>query len=314
MSIVRSIKDRENPYVQIDRRMLDNPNLSLKAKGFIGFCLGKPDNWTFYVSNLCASLKEGKSAIYSVIKECVVQGYAIRYQTRKGDGDFDSWETIISDSKDEILRIKEELKDLPAFQKMLAHRGFAQPQVAEPQNRTLTKKEESKTDNSNNDPVFVNKDIDNIYVQSLPSFIPDSETMLIAQKFKLSEEQTSVFYWLATLNLNTTLQTLSWWSKNYRLNRLQEVYNYVKSKNPDNIAAYMQSLLRKDAIVENDRMAACRSFAEDLKNSNNWNSLTILQKYAKLQTSNGQFIEIPFCMDPISFANYLIQLLEDHSS
>lgn len=110
MSIIRGVKDRRFKFVQLLNSMFEDPNLSLKAKGFIGYCLTKPSTWRFSVEHLSDVLKEGKNAIYSVINECIEQGYAIRYQPRSESGGFQPLEVVVSDSKHEIQEMKEELK------------------------------------------------------------------------------------------------------------------------------------------------------------------------------------------------------------
>jgi hypothetical protein len=82
--------------------MFEDPNLSLKAKGFIAYCLNKHDDWIFQIDHLCSVLKEGEKAIYSVMKECIENGYAYRYQARGSDGKLLPIEFIISDSKEDI--------------------------------------------------------------------------------------------------------------------------------------------------------------------------------------------------------------------
>ncbi len=110
MSVIRAKKDRQNPYVQISRKMLDDPNLSLRTKGFIAHCLSKPDDWQFYVEQLVTVLKESKTSIYSAIKEAEKNGYCIKFQNRDEKGRVQKVEYIISDSKDEVDRVKDELK------------------------------------------------------------------------------------------------------------------------------------------------------------------------------------------------------------
>jgi len=119
MSIVRGVKDRRFKFVQLLNCMFEDQNLSLKAKGFIGYCLTKPPEWKFHVNHLCAVLKEGEKAIYSVIKECIEHGYAYRYQSRNSNGDFLPVEIIVSDSKEEIAEIKKEIESDATFKKFL---------------------------------------------------------------------------------------------------------------------------------------------------------------------------------------------------
>ena len=110
MKIIRSKKDKQNPCVQISIKMLDDSNISLKTKGFIAYCLSKTDDWTFYVEQLALVLKEKKSAIYSAIQEAIFNGYCIKHQPRNDKGRVLSFEYIISDSKEELQRFRDELK------------------------------------------------------------------------------------------------------------------------------------------------------------------------------------------------------------
>ena len=124
MSTIRGVKDRRYKFVQLINEMFEDDKLSLKAKGFIGYCLTKPDTWKFHMQYLCSKLKEGEKAIYSVIDECEEQGYAIRYQRQREDGKFLEWETLISDSKTEIETIKKELENDFDFKVSFTDRRF----------------------------------------------------------------------------------------------------------------------------------------------------------------------------------------------
>jgi len=124
MSTIRGVKDRRFKFVQLLNEMFEDPKLSLKAKGFIGFCLTKTENWEFHISHLCSVLKEGETAIYSVINECIENGYAYRYQERGKDGKMLQGNFVISDSKSEIFTIKNEHESRPGLKKCLPHRGF----------------------------------------------------------------------------------------------------------------------------------------------------------------------------------------------
>lgn len=123
MSVVRGKKNRNNPFVQLSRKMFEDEKISLKAKGLIGYCLSKPDDWVFYISNMANELKEGEKAIYSALDELIENGYAFRYQKRKENGEFDYWETIVSDSVEEIKICIEELESPEEIKK-----SFTEPQ------------------------------------------------------------------------------------------------------------------------------------------------------------------------------------------
>src|SRR3954469_23524169 len=113
MSSIRGVRDRRFKFVQLLNCMFEDPNIGLKAKGFIGFCLTKKDDWKFHISYLCSVLKEGEDAIYSTINECIDHGYAYRYRTRDSKGKLGPVEFVISDSKVEILEVIKEIQSDP---------------------------------------------------------------------------------------------------------------------------------------------------------------------------------------------------------
>lgn len=159
MSTIRGVKDRRFKFVQLLNSMFEDPKISLKSKGFIGFCLTKKEDWDFHISHLCSVLKEGECAIYSTIDECEKNGYAFRWQPHKENGEFASWETVISDSKEEIAKLKEELKDNPHFQKSFTLRGFTDAQSTRAQSLDSQSLPESPRENEA--PIYSNTDLSN---------------------------------------------------------------------------------------------------------------------------------------------------------
>jgi hypothetical protein len=146
MTILRSRKDRENPFVQINRNVFQDPKISLKAKGLIGYCLSKPDDWIFHISVMEKELGCKKDAIRSALRELTDNGYCFRAQFRTEDGTYGRWETIISDSKEEILRAREE------FKKCLPQVDFPLPVFPLPENPPLHIKIEQKREETKNTP------------------------------------------------------------------------------------------------------------------------------------------------------------------
>jgi hypothetical protein len=140
MSNIRGVKDRRFKFVQLLNSMFEDQDLSLKAKGFIGYCLTKPSDWNFNMTHLCSVLKEGEKAIYAVINECIEHGYAYRYQSHADNGDFLPWQTVVSDSKHEIQEIRREIE------KSLTLRGFGDAQTADAQNVPISNTELSNTE------------------------------------------------------------------------------------------------------------------------------------------------------------------------
>lgn len=84
MSIVR-VEKRDHPYVQIDKRCLEDTRLSWKSKGILAYLLSRPDDWTVMFEQLKKVSTDGKSAIRSAFKELVEFGYCERQILQKID-------------------------------------------------------------------------------------------------------------------------------------------------------------------------------------------------------------------------------------
>jgi len=71
--------------------LLNNKDISLKAKGLYAFMNSKPDNWEFSYKGLQSQLLEQKTAIKTAIKELEIFGYLIRKKYQKTNGQW-GWE------------------------------------------------------------------------------------------------------------------------------------------------------------------------------------------------------------------------------
>lgn len=122
MSIIRLAKHTDK-YVILDKAFLEDPNTSLKLKGFLAYCLAKPDHWQFHVNQLSSVLKEGRDAIYSIINEGVESGYIERDQKKLPDGTFGPQDYIVH----EISIKKEKPKpDYPYTEKAFTDNPLAE--------------------------------------------------------------------------------------------------------------------------------------------------------------------------------------------
>lgn len=118
MTVIRAVKDRFHYYVQVSKKSHEDINLSFQAFGFLTYCLGKKDDWRFYVTQVAKERKIGIKKVNSCLNELVDNGYAIRWQPRNEKGDFLPAEIIVSDSKEEIERLKAELVNDTSIKKM----------------------------------------------------------------------------------------------------------------------------------------------------------------------------------------------------
>lgn len=86
------VKKRETPYAIIDKTGLNDKRLSFKARGILAYLLTKPDDWKVMVQELINSSPEGRTAIYSGLKELEKHGYMKKRALRGDDGKFTGWD------------------------------------------------------------------------------------------------------------------------------------------------------------------------------------------------------------------------------
>lgn len=81
--IYRKVKKRA--FTQVDNYMLLDSSISLQAKGLLMVMLSRPDEWTFYESELIKHCTNGLFSLRSAMKELIEAGYLVRYQERDGN-------------------------------------------------------------------------------------------------------------------------------------------------------------------------------------------------------------------------------------
>ena len=96
MAVVH-VKKRENPYVQIDKRVFEDPRLSWRSKGVMGYLLSKPDGWKVNVADIWGKGKEGRNAVQDCMSELAVFGYAELVTTHNDQGVFTGKEWVVSE-------------------------------------------------------------------------------------------------------------------------------------------------------------------------------------------------------------------------
>jgi hypothetical protein len=82
-TIFRTTKDKNNPYVMINKIGMEDKRLSWKARGILAYLLSKPDNWKVNLEHLQKQAPDGKTSLRSGIDELKKYGYLIRVAIRK---------------------------------------------------------------------------------------------------------------------------------------------------------------------------------------------------------------------------------------
>lgn len=93
-TIFRTVHDKENPYVVINRTAILNPDLSFKAKGILAYLMSRPDGWETNYVDLANRSTDGIISVRSGIKELRDAGHISQRMQREKSGRFDKtlWE------------------------------------------------------------------------------------------------------------------------------------------------------------------------------------------------------------------------------
>lgn len=91
-TIVRVVKNKDNPYVMLNKDFLNDNRMSWRAKGLLAYLLSKPDDWEVMICDLVAKSTEGKSIVYNTLRELINIGYIERNKLRDSKGKITKWE------------------------------------------------------------------------------------------------------------------------------------------------------------------------------------------------------------------------------
>ena len=151
-NILKKVTHDRN-FTIIDNKLLQNPNLSAKAKGIACYLLSLPDDWIIHQEELTKHFTDGLSAIKSGVKELKEHGYISIVSIKNELGRITEWHTYIR----EDLNLPFPNKDAGFIQKSIFH-NVDSPQVENHQllstnNKTNNefKKELSDLNFSNNE-------------------------------------------------------------------------------------------------------------------------------------------------------------------
>lgn len=93
-TVFRVAKNRDNPYVMLNKLFLEHPKLSFRAKGILAYLLSKPDHWKLAVSDLMNHGKEGRDAIYAALKNLIENGF-LQHVCYRHKGKISHYEYIV---------------------------------------------------------------------------------------------------------------------------------------------------------------------------------------------------------------------------
>jgi hypothetical protein len=83
-------------YGTVPNDVLNNPDVSLKAKGLFAFIQSKPDGWKFSVERIALQTKDGIESIRTAMKELEEAGYLKRTPLKNEEGKWDGYNYVLS--------------------------------------------------------------------------------------------------------------------------------------------------------------------------------------------------------------------------
>jgi hypothetical protein len=93
-TIIRTRKNRENPYTMIARGALNDAALSWEARGVLAYLLDKPDDWEVRFQDLVHKGPGAEDRMRRILHELTAAGYVRRARTNDPRGRW-RWETVV---------------------------------------------------------------------------------------------------------------------------------------------------------------------------------------------------------------------------
>jgi hypothetical protein len=81
-TILRSPKNRENPYKMVRQATFEDNRLTFEDRGVLAYLLVKPDDWEINIADLWRAGDVGRDKIYRIIAHLVKVGYLERVEVR----------------------------------------------------------------------------------------------------------------------------------------------------------------------------------------------------------------------------------------
>lgn len=200
MAIVRVIKDKNNPYVMLNKEFLQSENLTWKAKGLLAYILSLPDNWVIHESEIITHAKDGEKSSRSGFKELIKEGYIHRIQLRE-KGKFVGYEYHVTEFPTALP--KPEYGDAPEDPKT-ALRETACGKTEYRKTGTTNKQQELSNDNTNNNNNIEEAEKEEIVVAPVEEFLEELENLIP----DISIKSAKIIYKVSKGNISVVMDKL----------------------------------------------------------------------------------------------------------
>lgn len=82
------VKKQKPPYAQIANDILNDKEISFKAKGLLSYMLSKGSDWHFTIKGIMSQTKDGQNSITSAMDELKANGYVVYEKHMDGSGTY----------------------------------------------------------------------------------------------------------------------------------------------------------------------------------------------------------------------------------
>lgn len=156
-TIFRKPHSRDHPYAIVSKTVFEDPEISWKAKGIMGYLLSRPDDWQVWLSDLIKRSTDGRHAVRTAVLELEITGYMTRHQTRDTDGTFSGYEIHIHEHPVPVEHRTEPIRRprRPKSGNRISEPESENPTSEKPtsENRTLTIIDLTNIEGTNRDPL-----------------------------------------------------------------------------------------------------------------------------------------------------------------
>ena len=126
---------KEN-YVKIPNELLNDKDLSWKAKGLFCYMASKPDNFNFTVQSLATQFNTGRATLFSAMDELKIKGWLTWDKRSDGKGKYQLTTTLLPKAE------KQTVEETPMYQP----KSEIQTEGIEPKSEIQTEGIEPKSD------------------------------------------------------------------------------------------------------------------------------------------------------------------------
>jgi len=285
-TIYRVVKNKNNPYVQINKTCLEDTRLSWKAKGLLSYMLSRPDDWVFHRKELVTHSNDGLDSLKAAIKELSLYGYVKIVGEKNKEGKFMGWATHVYEQPEVDFPLL--VESIPTIHDGGVDKIDSTPEICggspEVDFPVIGFTISGKPATTNNDLVLINETTTKeVVVDKITD--EGSHYVGILTTFDISRE-----------NAEKAIQT-------YGLNRVKEVVEAVK-KNPEVIrdpAAWMHAALTKGYSFSSNGVRKEIKFYTREENKEWFKSLTNSEKIEMYRRAISRYEGLRGLINFISF-------------